>query len=51
MGQASIYSPEEIARRTEEFQAANKRDHVRFAGGAIGLMVAVIGGALWALSL
>ncbi len=51
MGQASIYTSEDIARRTAEFEAANKRDHVRFALGTIVLIVGILGGTLLALSL
>ena len=51
MGQASFYSPEDIARYTAEFDAANRRQHVRFAIGAILLIGSFVGGTLFALSL
>ncbi len=52
MGQASLYSQEDIERRTAEFEAANKRDHARFALGAILLLLGMLGaGTLFALSL
>ncbi len=50
MGMSSAYTEADIARRTAEFEAANKRDHARFAIGAIVLAVAVFGGLFWALS-
>ncbi len=50
MGNASIYSPEEIRRRTEEFEVANHRDHRRFVFGAIIITLLMIGGVLLALA-
>ena len=50
MGQASTYTPEEIQRRSREFEVANHRDHARFVIGAIILAVLFAGGALLALS-
>lgn len=49
MGNVNAYSPEEIRRRTEEFEAANRRDHMRFVVWAVILTVLIVGGALLAL--
>jgi hypothetical protein len=49
MGNVNAYSPEEIRRRTEEFEAANRKDHARYILGAIVLTVLIVGGALLAL--
>lgn len=50
MGEVSIYTPEEIQRRSREFEAANHRDHARYLAGAIFVALLFIGGVLLALS-
>ena len=50
MGEATIYTPEEIQRRSQEFEAANHRDHLRFVLGAVFVALLFIGGVLLALS-
>ena len=50
MGNANACSPEEIRRRTEEFEIANHRDHRRFVLGAIFVALLMIGGVLLALA-
>lgn len=50
MGQVGIYSQDEIRRRTEEFEAANRRDHARYALGALALVAAIVVGTLLALA-
>jgi len=47
---ATTYTPEEIQRRTAEFEAANHRDHARFVIGAVIMVLLCLGGALLALS-
>jgi hypothetical protein len=50
MGSGNAYTADEIRRRTEEFEAANRKDHRRFIFGAIIVTLLIVGGALLALS-
>jgi len=50
MGQTDVYTPEEIQRRSQEFEAANHRDHARFLIGALVMVALFVGGVLLALS-
>ena len=50
MGEASIYTQEEIQRRSQEFEAANHRDHARFVAGAVFIALLFVAGVLLALS-
>ena len=50
MGPGNSYSLEEIQRRTEAFEAANRKGHARFLLGAVVVTLLVVGGALLALA-
>jgi hypothetical protein len=50
MGKVDVYTPEEIARRTSELEAANHKDHVKFVVGAIVVTLLIVGGAFLALA-
>jgi hypothetical protein len=50
MGSVDVYTPEEIRRRTAEFEAANHRDHARYVIGAVLVSLLFVAGVLLALA-
>jgi hypothetical protein len=50
MGNASVYGPDEIRRRTAEFEHANRRDHTRFVLGFVVIAILMVVGTILALT-